>query len=217
MYPLRRSSSPFSFFSTLSPPATIRVDYEVIESLIGSNSTVLDIGCGDGELLVKLTKDKNIKGEGIELDQDLVLACVERGLSIIQHDVEHGLEDYADKSYDYVILSQTVQTVKNTEKVLAELLRVGKKVIVSFPNFAHWRCRMQLLLTGNVPVTKQLPFEWHNSPNIHCLSLKDFDEFCNKLGVRVEKKIPLIKTRISPVKFAPNLFAEQVIYVTSKE
>ena len=195
----------------------IRVDYEVIESLIGSNSTVLDIGCGDGELLVKLTKDKNIKGEGIELDQDLVLACVDRGLSIIQHDVEHGLEDYADKSYDYVILSQTVQTVKNTEKVLAELLRVGKKVIVSFPNFAHWRCRMQLLLTGNVPVTKQLPFEWHNSPNIHCLSLKDFDEFCNKLGVRVEKKIPLIKTRISPVKFAPNLFAEQVIYVTSKE
>jgi homoserine O-acetyltransferase len=110
-----------------------------------------------------------------------------------------------------------VQTIKNTESVLAELLRVGKKVIVSFPNFAHWRCRTQLLMTGKVPVTKQLPFDWHNSPNIHCLSLKDFDEFCKKLGVRIEKKMPLIKTRISPVKFAPNLFAEQVIYVTSKE
>ncbi len=203
--------------SHLEQAHRVRVDYEVIESLIEPNSTVLDIGCGDGELLAKLTEDKNIKGEGIELDQDLVLTCVDRGLSIIQYDIEHGLENYADKSYDYVILSQTVQTIKNTENVLTELLRVGKKVIVSFPNFAHWRCRTQLFLTGKAPVTKQLPFDWHNTPNIHCLSLKDFDEFCNRLGVRIEKKIPLIKTRISPVKFAPNLFAEQVIYVTSKE
>ncbi|MBN2183055.1 MAG: homoserine O-acetyltransferase [Sedimentisphaerales bacterium] len=195
----------------------VRVDYEVIESLIEPNSTVLDIGCGDGELLAKLTEDKNIKGEGIELDQELVLTCVERGLSIIQHNIEHGLENYANKSYDYVILSQTVQTIKNTENVFSELLRVGKKVIVSFPNFAHWRCRTQLFFTGKVPVTKQLPFNWHNSPNIHCLSLKDFDKFCRKLSVRVERKIPLIKTRISPVKLAPNLFAEQVIYITSKE
>jgi homoserine O-acetyltransferase len=195
----------------------IRVDYEVIESLIEPNSTVLDIGCGDGELLADLTADKNIKGEGIELDQDLVLACVNRGLSIIQHDVEQGLEKYADKSHDYVILSQTVQTVKNPERVFAELLRVGKKVIVSFPNFAHWRCRIQLFFGGKAPITKHLPFDWCNSPNIHCLSLKDFDLFCEKLGVRVEKKIPLIKTSLSPVRFASNLFAEQVIYVTSKE
>jgi len=195
----------------------IRVDYEVIESLIEPNSTVLDIGCGDGELLANLIADKKIRGEGIELDQDLVLACVNRGLSIIQHDVEQGLENYADKSYDYVVLSQTVQTVKNPEKVFTELLRVGRKVIVSFPNFAHWRCRAQMFFRGKAPVTKQLPFDWHNSPNIHFLSLKDFDRFCKKLSVKVEKKIPLIKTRLSPVKFAPNLFAEQVIYLTSKE
>ena len=195
----------------------IRVDYEVIESLIEPNSSVLDIGCGDGELLARLTADKHIKGEGIELDQDLVSACVDRGLSIIQHDVEQGLDQYADKSYDYVILSQTVQTVKVPEKVFAELLRVGRKVIVSFPNFAHWSCRTQLFFGGKAPVTKQLPFDWGNSPNIHCLSLKDFDRFCEKLGVRVEKKIPLIKTGLSPVRFAPNLFAEQAIYVTSKE
>ena len=193
-----------------------RVDYELIGSLIEPDSRVLDIGCGDGELLERLEADKNIKGKGIELDQDLVLRCVSRGTSIVQHDIERGLKNCEDKSFDYVILSQTVQTVENPEKVFAELLRVGKKVIVSFPNFAHWRCRAQLFFTGKAPVTKQLPYEWHDTPNIHFLSLKDFDEFCRKLGVRVERRIPLIKARLSPVRFAPNLFAEQVIYLTSK-
>jgi len=195
----------------------IRIDYEEIESLIEPNSTVLDIGCGDGQLLANLTAEKNIKGMGIELDQDLVRACVEKGLPIIQQDIEQDLENYTDKSYDYVILSQTVQTIKNPEKVFTELLRVGRKVIVSFPNFAHWRCRTQLLFQGKSPVTRQLPFDWCNSPNIHCLSLKDFDRFCRKLGVKVEKRIPLNKIALSRVRFAPNLFAEQVIYLTSKE
>jgi homoserine O-acetyltransferase len=193
-----------------------RVDYELIESLIEPRSTVLDVGCGDGYLLARLTVDKKIQGKGIELDQDLVIKCVERGLSVIQHDVERGL-GYADKSFDVVTLSQTVQTVKDPEKVFRELLRVGKRVIVSFPNFAHWRCRAQLLLSGRAPVTEQLPHEWHRSPNIHWLSIRDFDRFCARLGVRVEKRIPLIKTSVSPVRFAPNFFAEQVIYVTSKD
>ncbi len=203
-------------FSRLEQAHRARVDYELIESLIELNSTVLDVGCGDGELLANLIRDKGIRGEGIELKQELVLDCVCRGLPIIQQDIEEGLAHYADKSFRYVILSQTLQTVKNPEKVFAELLRVGRKVIVSFPNFAHWRCRLQLLLSGKAPVTKQLPFEWHSSPNIHCLSLRDFDGFCDKLGVRIEKRIPLGKTRANPVKFAPNLFAEQVVYVTSK-
>jgi len=194
----------------------IRVDYELIESLIEPDSTVLDIGCGDGELLAKLIADKNIDGKGIELQQELILACLNRGLSIIQRDIERGLGGYADKSFDYVILSQTVQTLKDPEKVFAELLRVGKKVIVSFPNFAHWRCRVQLFARGKAPVTKQLPFAWYNSPNIHWLSLRDFDEFCDKLGVRVEKRIPLTQTRRKAVRLAPNWFAEQVIYVTRK-
>ena len=118
-----------------------------------------------------------------------MLDCVCRGLPVIQQDIEQGLGYYADKNFDYVILSQTLQTVNNPEKVFKELLRVGKKVIVSFPNFAHWQCRMQLSLLGKAPVTRQLPFGWHDSPNIHFLSLKDFDEFCKKLGVRVEKRI----------------------------
>ncbi len=194
-----------------------RVDYELIEALIEPGSTVLDVGCGDGELLARLTADKNIDGEGIELEQELVLACVNRGLPVIQRDIERGLASYADKSFDYVILSQTLQTLKDPERVFIELLRVGRKVLVSFPNFAHWRCRVQLLLKGKAPVTKQLPFGWHDSPNIHFLSLKDFDEFCRKLGVRVENRIPLAKMRQRAAWLGPNLLAEQVVYVTSKE
>lgn len=203
-------------FSEFEQAHRARVDYELIESLIEPNSTVLDIGCGNGVLLANLITDKGIKGEGIELKQDLVLDCICRGLPIIQHDIEQGLKSYADKSFDYVILSQTVQTVKNPKRVIAELLRVGKKVIVSFPNFAHWRCRANLFFGGKAPVAKHLPFAWHDSPNIHFLSLKDFDDFCTELSVKVEKKIPLSRKRLRPVKFMPNLFAEQVIYVTSK-
>jgi homoserine O-acetyltransferase/O-succinyltransferase len=194
-----------------------RVDYELIESLIEPDSSVLDVGCSDGQLLVNLVRDKNIKGKGIEIEQELVLDCVCRKLPIIQQNVEQGLKFYGDKSFDYVILSQTLQTVKEPEKVFKELLRVGKKVIVSFPNFAHWRCRAQLIFSGKAPVTGQLPMNWYDSPNIHFLSLKDFDQFCAKLGVKVERKIPLSKAKLAPVQFAPNLFAEQVIYVTSKD
>jgi len=218
---IRQSRPPASItkhsFSQYEQARRARVDYELIESLIEPDSRVLDIGCGDGELLANLTADKNITGKGIEIQEDLVLVCVSRGLSIIQHDAEQGLENYADKSFDYVILSQTVQTVNNPKKLLEELLRIGRKVIVSFPNFANWRCRAQLLFRGKAPVSKQLPFDWHNSPNRHFLSLRDFDEFCSNLGVRVEKRIPLIKTYLSPVRFAPNFFAEQAIFVVSRD
>ncbi len=193
-----------------------RVDYELIESFIEPGSTVLDVGCGDGELLARLTADKGITGRGIELNQDLVLSCVGRGLAIVQRDIERELSACADRSFDYVILSQTVQTIKDPERVFRELLRIGRRVVVSFPNFAHWWCRVHLSLLGRSPVTRQLPFRWHNSPNIHFLSLKDFEEFCAHLGARIERKIPLAKTRTSPVWFLPNLFAEQAVYVTSK-
>jgi homoserine O-acetyltransferase len=204
-------------FTRLEQARRTRVDYELIESLIEHGSSVLDIGCGDGELLARLRKDKNIRCKGVELEQDMFVDCVAQGIPTIQYDIERGLADCDDKSFDYVILSQTMQTLRNPENVFNELLRIGKKVIVSFPNFAHWRCRAQLFLGGQAPVTKQLPFRWYNTPNTHCLSLKDFDKFCKKLGVKIERTIPLTKQRLSPVKLMPNLFAEQVIYVTSKE
>ncbi|MGA2915565.1 MAG: homoserine O-acetyltransferase [Sedimentisphaerales bacterium] len=194
----------------------LRVDYELIESLIEPNSRVLDVGCGDGQLLLNLQYDKNIIAEGIEVDQELVLQGVNNGLNVIHRDIERKLEHYPEKSFDYAILSQTLQTLKNPHQVFAELLRVAEKVIVSFPNFAYWRCRINLFFGGVAPRTKQLPFRWYDTPNIHFMSLKDFEDFCDEIGAKVEVKIPLIGNRRSPVKFAPNIFAEQAIYLTSK-
>jgi len=194
-----------------------RVDYQLVESLIEPDSTVLDVRCGAGELLSRLRRDKRVEGRGLELQQEHVLGCVCRKLPIVQYDIERGLSSCADKIFDYVVLSQTVQTIKDPEQVLRELLRVGRKVIVSFPNFGHWRCRLQLLLSGKAPRTPQLPFRWHNSPNIHCLSLRDFDDFCRKLGATIERRIPLVKTSASPVRFKSNWFAEQAVYVISKD
>jgi homoserine O-acetyltransferase len=210
-YAQRGRKSPLS-----EQPHRTRVDYDLIESLIEPDSSVLDIGCGQGELLANLIRDKNIKGEGIELDQECVLDCVCRGIPVIQQDVGRGLEYYSDKSFDYVILSQTVQTLKNPQDVFLEMLRIGKKVIVSFPNFAHWKSRLQMGLLGKAPVTNSLPFEWYNSPNLHFFTLKDFDRFCDKFGVKIETKIARSGTKSGPVRFAPNLFAEQAVYVTSK-
>jgi len=194
----------------------VRVDYELIESLIESGSRVLDVGCGDGELLERLIRDKNVRGEGIELGQEMVVHSIQKGLSVIHRDIERGLYQYSGGSFDYAILSQTLQTVKDPERVFRELLRVANHVIVSFPNFAHWACRLQLFWRGRTPRTRQLPFQWYETPNIHCLTIKDFDRFCEELGARVERRIPLGKSRLTPVKFMPNLLASQAVYLTSR-
>ena len=194
----------------------ISVDYQLIDSLIEPNAKVLDLGCGDGELICRLTQDKNVTAEGIELDEELVIHCAQCGVSVIHRDIERGLEMYPNDTFDYAILSQTIQTLKEPEKVILELHRVARKVIVSFPNFAHWRCRMQMMFSGNAPQTKLLPFRWYNSPNIHFLSLKDYDHFCAELSIRIERKIPLGKTRGYPIRILPNLFAPQAVYITSK-
>ena len=193
-----------------------RVDYQLIDSLIEPDSRVLDLGCGDGELLARLIQDKNVSAEGIELDENMVVHCIQRGLSVIHRDIERGLEMYPNDTFDYAVLSQTIQTLHHPQKVLLELHRVAKKVIVSFPNFGHWLCRSQLMFKGISPQTKQLPFRWHNSPNVHFLSLRDYDRFCAELDIKVERRIPLGKTTTLPVCILPNLFASQAVYVTSK-
>jgi homoserine O-acetyltransferase len=194
----------------------VRVDYELIDSLIEPNSRVLDLGCGDGELLVRLVQDKDVRAEGVELDEEMVIHCVGRGLSVIHRDIERGLKMYPSESFDYAVLSQTIQTLRDPQQVLLELHRVARRVIVSFPNFAHWRCRMQLGFRGIAPQTRQLPFRWYNSPNIHFLSLKDYDHFCAELDIHIEQKIPLGKISTLPLRVLPNFFAPQAVYVTSK-
>ena len=141
---------------------------------------------------------------------------MQRGLTVLHRDLERGLEEYPDDSFDYAVLSQTMQTLRDPEKVIKELIRAAKKGIVSFPNFAHWGCRLHLSLKGRAPQTRQLPYRWYKSPNIHFLSLKDFDRFCEDLGIRIEKKIPLGKHVAAPVRFWPNFFAVQAVYIISK-
>jgi homoserine O-acetyltransferase/O-succinyltransferase len=195
----------------------VRVDYEIIEQVIEPGSRVLDVGCGNGELLLRLSRDKGASVEGIEVRQDLVIKSIGKGIPVIHKDIEKGLDCYRDKSFDYGVLSQTVQTLKEPEYVFRELLRVARRVIVSFPNFAYWNVRLSLLFNGQAPVTPELPFEWYNSPNIHFLSIKDFEQFCCKIGVVIEKKVPLRGSSPSTIKIAPNLFAPQAIYLVRKD
>jgi len=192
-----------------------RLDYELIEELIEPDSTVLDLGCGSGGLLKQLIVGKQVSATGVELDQEFICQCVERGLNVLQTDLDEGLDSFADGSYDYVVLSQTLQTVRRPDVVLAEMLRVGRRCIVSFPNFAHWRARLQVLTGGVVPVTGYLPFHWYDSPDIHFVSIKDFEKYCQTAGANIIKRIPLVHWSRSQVRFLPNLRAEQAIFVIS--
>lgn len=193
----------------------IRLDYELIVNLIGYESSVLDLGCGDGELLSLLVREKKVKGEGIEIDEQLIYKCVSKGLSVSHQDIDReGLASYGDASFDYVILSNTLQQVRNPDEVLSEALRVGKRVILVFPNFAYYKARLQIFFTGKVPVTPSLPYEWYNTPNLHFLSTLDFIDYCDKRGINIDKSLFIRKNKL--VNFAPNLFAQSGIFMISK-
>lgn len=198
----------------------IRGDHRVLADLIPMGSRVLDIGCGDGDLLSLLQDERQVDGRGIELSQEGVNSCVKRGLSVIQGDADTDLEDYPENAFDIVVMSQTLQATRDPEQVMKELLRIGRQVVISIPNFAHLRNRLQLVFFGRMPVTKYLPFEWYNTPNIHFCSLKDFDELCSKLNAHVEKAIPL-NAGGTPLNYpAPwalcNLLANQAVYILRK-
>ena len=192
----------------------IRLDHQLILDLISPGSSVLDLGCGIGELLYILIKEKNVQGQGIEIDEQAIYQCVAKGLNVLHGDIDTGLSEYRDKSFDYVILNQSLQQVTHFETVLTEALRVGKKIIVGFPNFAYYKARIQLFFQGKAPMTPSLPYAWHDSPNVHFLSIADFIDYCQARKLTIEQSIYLgEKARIF---LFPNLFANIGIFLLSK-
>ena len=191
----------------------ISLDHKIITDIIGQSSTVLDLGCGDGELLAILVREKNVKAQGIEIDDKAIFDCVARGLSVFHDDIDSGLSDYEDKSFDFVILNQSFQQVKKPDAVLKEALRVGKKVVIGIPNFAHIKARFQIFFRGRTPVTGALPYEWHDTPNLHFLSILDFMNYCKQRNISIEKAYFIGSRR--KVALFPNLFAQTGIFVIS--
>lgn len=190
-----------------------KLEHTIIAGWINSGASVLDLGCGDGELLKLLIDEKSVKAQGLELSQEAIQCCVARGLSIIQQDIDTGLSEYVDKSFDFVVLNQTFQQVKKPDFVLKEALRVGRRVIVSFPNFVNISARIQIFFRGHVPVTKSLPYEWYDTPNLHFLGVADFIEYCRKRGIIVKDSIFIRKS--GKVKFLVNLFADVGLFLLS--
>ena len=196
----------------------LHLNYSLITQIIEENSKVLDLGCGDGTLLKMLIDQKHIEGKGIEINQDSVINSIENGVCTIQGDIDEGLVQFSDKEYDYVVLNRTVQATEKPDFVIKEMLRVGKKVIVSFPNFGYWKVRLYLLLNGKMPVSKMLPFEWYNTPNIHLLTIRDFFEFAKKNNIKILKSIYVNHAQVRRdklLRLMPNLLAEEAVFVLS--
>ena len=198
---------------------SIRKDWRLIESLIDPHSRILDIGCGEGELIEQLENNIYAKTHGIELNPNLTRKAIAKGLSVVQGNAEKDLSQYANQSFDYVILSQTLQAMVKPKEVLLELLRIGSKAIVSFPNFGHWKIRLQLLLTGKMPVTESLPYAWYDTPNIHFFTIQDFQNLCVDLNIVIEKSIGLStkgKQFDIPLGISgANLFTHEAIFLLS--
>jgi methionine biosynthesis protein MetW len=175
---------------------------------------VLDLGCGDCDLLYWPVKKKGVIAQGIELNEEAIYKCVEKGISVLHGDIESGLEGFPDKSFDYVILNQSMQETKNVSFVMDEAIRVGKKVIVGFPNFAHFNARLMLFFYGKAPILPSLPFKWYDTPNLHFLSITDFKNFCEETNIKILKAYYLGKDRL--IKFLPNLFAIHAIFLLQR-
>ena len=199
---------------------TSRVDLLLIAEMVSPSSRVLDVGCGDGTLLRLLAEKRGVDGRGIELSQAGVNSCVAQGLSVIQGDADTDLVYYPDLAFDYAILSQTIQATYSPRDVLKQLLRIGKRAVVSFPNFGHWRVRTQLMFGGKMPTTDNLPDRWYDTPNIHLCTIKDFLGLCKDAGAKVERAVALNaygrKLGVSMPTFAQNLFGEQAVFLLSR-
>ncbi len=201
-----------------NPKLRLRLGYSIITDIIEKNAKVLDLGCGNGNLLAKLIEEKSINGLGVEINQDSVISALEKGLSVIQGNIDEGFKGFEDKEYDWVILNQTLQSTEKPDYVIKEMLRVGKKAVVSFPNFAYWKIRFYLFFTGHMPKSKVLPFEWYDTPNIHLLTVNDFYKFCKKREIKILKSIYMTNANVKTnfiTKLFSNFCAEEVIFVIS--
>ncbi len=198
---------------------SIRVDLQLIADMIEPGSRVLDVGCGDGALLDYLVTFKDVDGRGIELSSDGVNACVSAGLPVIQGDANTDLFDYPDHAFDYVVLSQTLQAMQAPRATLEQLVRIGRRAIVSLPNFAHWRLGWHIWMAGRMPVSGNLPHQWFETPNIHLCSIRDFVSLCDELGIRIDRSVALDSDSL-PLKFSQNLalanlFGDQAVFLLS--
>jgi methionine biosynthesis protein MetW len=186
-----------------------RPDFAAIAGWIKLGSSVLDLGCGDGTLLRYLRETRQTRGYGVEIDDDSILACVKNGVNVVQSDLERGLSGFEDNSFDYVVLSQTIQAMKNSEIIIKEMLRVGREGIVTFPNFGYWKNRLEVL-KGRMPVSDNLPYEWWDTPNVHLCAIADFERFCEERDIRIlERKV---LTNGKPVSAMPNLLGALAVY-----
>lgn len=190
-----------------------RIDYRIILTLVAPKSRVLDMGCGDGELLYLLNKNLATKSQGIEIDQNQIMECVERGINVLLGDLDSGLSDFKDGSFDYVILNNSLQELRYPDDVIKDALRVGRRLIVGFPNFAYYKARLQFVFSGRTPVTPSLPFAWYESPNLHLLTINDFKDYCDQRGFRIlaERYVRNQKE----ISIRPNLLAQWGIFVIS--
>ncbi|MGB5325803.1 MAG: methionine biosynthesis protein MetW [Pseudomonadales bacterium] len=200
----------------------MRSDFLAIERWVNSKARVLDIGCGDGALLRHLQAAKQVRGLGVEIDEQKILDCVAAGIEVIEQDVDRGMTNFADDSFDTVLLTQTLQAVHRPDFVLEEMLRVGKECVITFPNFGHWQARRYLLWRGKMPVSKFMPYSWYNTPNIHFCTVKDFEQLCSERGIRIlhrsfESRSNGEATRSALVDRWPNMLATHALYHVTRK
>ena len=198
----------------------MKLEFKIIADLLEENTRILDVGCDDGTLMEFLKKNKNVDIRGIEISKKKVQVCISKGLTVLEGNAEFDLKQFPENSFDYVVLGQTLQAFVNPETVIKELLRVGKKAIVTIPNFGHWRVRLNLLIKGTMPVTKTLPNDWYNTPNIHMCTIKDFVKFSKTINFKIYKSLALMNKNVSNINNSnlsfKNLFAELGIFLIEK-